>query len=94
VKNGKEITKLVEDVEILVLSNGKEEETIDNEGPTITKVNIHEHKVKISYNNVLKPLYGGRCIEVDYRVRPSMDVGKLYVLEVNILNLIVRIIKL
>ncbi len=46
VKNGKEISQLVEDVEILVLSNGEEEETIDNEGPTITKAHIHEHKVR------------------------------------------------
>jgi hypothetical protein len=45
-KNGKETSKLVEDVEILVLSDGEEEETIDNEGPTITEADIHEYKAK------------------------------------------------
>lgn len=45
-KNGKVISKVVEDVEILVLNDGEEEETIDNEGPTITEANIHEYKAK------------------------------------------------
>ncbi len=45
-KNGKEISKLVEDVEILILSDGKEEEIIDNEGPTIIEADIHEYKTK------------------------------------------------
>ncbi len=35
-KNGKEKW----DVGILILSNGKEEETIENESPTVTKVDI------------------------------------------------------
>ncbi len=46
VKKGKEISKSTKDVEIHVWCNGEEEETIDNEGPTITKVNIHEYKAK------------------------------------------------
>jgi hypothetical protein len=46
VKNGKEISKLVEDVEILVLNDGKEEETIDNEGQTIIEADIHEYKCR------------------------------------------------
>jgi hypothetical protein len=46
VKNGKEISKLVEDVEILILSDGEEEETIDNEGPTIIEADIHEYKCR------------------------------------------------
>jgi hypothetical protein len=33
---------LIEDVKILVLSNKEEEETIENESPTITKVDIQE----------------------------------------------------
>lgn len=45
-KNGKEISKLTEDVEILILNDGKEEEIIDNEGPTIIEVDIHEYKTK------------------------------------------------
>lgn len=39
-KNGKEKSKLVEDVEILVLSNGKKEEVNDNKNPTVTKADI------------------------------------------------------
>ncbi len=38
---------LIEDVEILVLSNGKEEETIENESPLVTKVDIQESKAKV-----------------------------------------------
>jgi hypothetical protein len=34
------------------------------------------------------------CTKVDYWVQPSMDVSKLYVLEINILNVLVRTIKL
>jgi hypothetical protein len=41
-KNGKEKW----DVEILVLSDQKEEETIENKSPTVTKINIHEFKAK------------------------------------------------
>jgi hypothetical protein len=37
--NGKEKSMLTKDVEILVLSDGKEE-TIENENPTVTKINI------------------------------------------------------
>jgi len=39
-KNGKEKSKLVEDVEIFVLSNGKKEEANDNKNPTVTKADI------------------------------------------------------
>jgi hypothetical protein len=46
VKIGEEISKLAKDVEILILSDGKEEEIIDNEGPTIIEANIHEYKTK------------------------------------------------
>jgi uncharacterized protein (UPF0333 family) len=38
--NGKEKSKLTEDVEIFVLSNGEEEETINSESPIMTKVAI------------------------------------------------------
>jgi hypothetical protein len=45
-KNGKEKSMLIEDVEIIVLSNGKEEETIETESPLVTKVNIQESKAR------------------------------------------------
>ncbi len=35
-KNGKDISKLIEDVEIIVLSDGEEEEAIDDKGPIVT----------------------------------------------------------
>jgi hypothetical protein len=37
---------LIKDVEILVLSNGKEKETIENKSPIVTKVNIQEPKAR------------------------------------------------
>jgi hypothetical protein len=37
---------LIEDVEIFVLSNAKQEETIENESPIVTKVNIQESKAR------------------------------------------------
>ncbi len=40
--NGKAKLKLANDVEILILNNGKEEETIDNESPIVIEVNIQE----------------------------------------------------
>jgi hypothetical protein len=43
-KNGKEKW----DVEILVLRVYKEDETIENKSPTITEVNIHEFKAKVT----------------------------------------------
>lgn len=45
-KNGKEKTTLIEDVEILFLSIGEEEETIENETPIVTKVDIQESKAR------------------------------------------------
>jgi hypothetical protein len=39
-KNGKEIAKLIEDVDFFLLSDGKEEKTIENKSPTITEVDI------------------------------------------------------
>jgi hypothetical protein len=41
-KNGKEKW----DVKIIVFSDWKEEETIENKSPTVTKVNIHEFKAR------------------------------------------------
>lgn len=43
--NGKEKLKLANDVEILILSNGEEEETIDNNSPIVIKLDIQEFKV-------------------------------------------------
>jgi hypothetical protein len=41
-KNGKEKW----DVEILVLSDQEEEETIENKSPTVIEINIHEFKAR------------------------------------------------
>jgi len=44
--NGKEKSKLMEDVEIFVSNDIQEEETIDNEILIMTKVDIQEFKAK------------------------------------------------
>lgn len=44
--DGKEKSKLAEDVEVFVLSNGEEEETIDNENPIVIKIDNQEFKAR------------------------------------------------
>jgi hypothetical protein len=39
-KNGKKKSMLIEDVKFFILSDGKDEETIENKSPTIIEVNI------------------------------------------------------
>ncbi len=43
--NGKEKFKLANDVEIFILNNGEEKETIDNKSPIVIEANIQEFKV-------------------------------------------------